>query len=257
MLSCEQVSLTINKKKILSDINLQLGAGLHVLLGPNGAGKTSLIKCLSGELHATLGNIQLQQQALTSIKNERRAQMMAVLPQKSELRFRFSVHDVVQLGRLPHSSGASIDNAIVEQCLAALDLQKFKLRDYTQLSGGEQQRCQLARVLCQIWRSEDAEQRILLLDEPTAALDVKHQYSIMRLLKQLAQQGMCIIVSMHDFNLAAQFADQLIVLKEGRLIEQGGVEDIMREDLFSFVFESKSCITRHPETAVAMANFYV
>ncbi|WP_096085167.1 heme ABC transporter ATP-binding protein [Agaribacterium haliotis] len=256
MLSCRNLSFKREKSQILNNISFDLGPGLHAILGPNGAGKSTLLNCLSGELKISAGHIQLGDKELELWPEQLRARSLAVLPQKSNLHFAFSVEEVVKLGRTPHSSGQRVDNDVVHAALQSCDLIQLKYKAYTELSGGEQQRCQLARIFAQLWRKQDSTLRVLLLDEPSSALDIKHQYNLMNQLKEMANEGCSIICVMHDFNLVSQYADSLLMLHRGHLVQHGPTETCLNEKLFSDVFEKKALFVQHPITGKKLLSFY-
>ncbi|WP_370980853.1 heme ABC transporter ATP-binding protein [Agaribacterium sp. ZY112] len=266
ILRCLNVSARQGQQAVLKNISIDFTAGIHSILGPNGAGKSSLIKALAGDIPLDTGSIQFLNKDIKAWKQADLAQNFAVLPQKSNLNFAFSVREVVELGRIPHSSGYQCDQEIIKTCIQALDLNKLSHKAYTQLSGGEQQRCQLARTLCQIWPQPTnittaspkptSQAKVLLLDEPSSALDIKHQYALMRLLQDLAKHGVCIICVMHDFNLASQFSDNISLLKNGELVLSGHTETCLIADVFSDVFDCKVIESKHPGTNKKGLSFY-
>ncbi|PCK08837.1 MAG: heme ABC transporter ATP-binding protein [Alteromonadaceae bacterium] len=251
-LSLSRVSVQQHKTEILQDISLELKPGeIVAIIGPNGAGKTSLLNTISAEVPANQGEINLCGQPLEhwqkSAANKRAlARHLAVLPQFSLLNFPYLVEEVVALGRIPHSTGARLDNDIVAQAMAALDINHLKGRIYTQLSGGEKQRSQLARVMVQIWRQEDAATRLLLLDEPLTALDLGHQQLLMQNLKHFAQQGVGIVMVLHDINMAANYADRILALAKGRCQALATPEQVLSVELLQTLFDARVKILPNP-----------
>ena len=232
---------------LLQDINLTLNAGdIHGIIGPNGAGKTSLLRCISGDIATSAGTIQLGGRNLQQWKPRERARCMAVLPQLSLLNFPYKVEEVVMLGRIPHASGARADRQIVDEVLRELDIGYLRTRLYTQLSGGEKQRVQLARIFAQVWLPLAAQPRLVLLDEPTTALDLSHQLQLMQLIRRLASQGCAIVLVVHDFNLLSGVAGQLCALRDGAQVAQGSVTEVMTAAVFKEVFAVDVHITPHP-----------
>ncbi len=216
---------------------------LTVLVGPNGAGKSSLLQLLSGELTATSGALSLWNTPLTNWQSLERARRLAVLPQRSQLNFAFTVREVVALGCLPHDAGSEADRVMVDACLAELDLTHLEHEPYTQLSGGEQQRVQLARVFCQLWPLRDRDETgLLLLDEPLTALDIAHQHALMRSLHALGRFGIYSIVVLHDLSLAAQYAQRILVLNQGHIVADGTPETALSTDVVNDVFAVQSQI---------------
>jgi len=225
------------------DLNLIEGEVLGVL-GPNGAGKSSLFSVMSGELSPSTGTVMLEGQTLSKWAGRERAQKMTVLPQTSTLEFDFLVSQVVSFGRLPHDSGAQADAEIVEQVLAHCSLEHLTQRTYTQLSGGERQRVQIARALAQLWPA--APGKTLLLDEPTAALDPRHQHAALQRVRQLAADGVSVAVVLHDLNLAARYCDRLLLLADGRIQALGTPAEVLQPQLLHEVFGLEVLIQSHP-----------
>lgn len=250
LLSIEDLALKIDNKHLLKGLNMHLNAGEVVaVIGPNGAGKTSLIRAISGDIAKWHGQIKLNDQALASYAPNERARQLAVLPQHNTLAFPFLAQDVVRLGRLPHRSGHTIDEQVVSEALAAMDISYLAQRSYPSLSGGEKQRVQLARVMAQIWRSEDAQARVLLLDEPTAALDVAHSQQLMQRVRQFANSGVAVMMVVHDFNLAAAYADRIVAMANGEIAAQGVPERVLSSQNMHDIFAVNATIMAHPTTA--------
>ena len=232
---------------LLQDINLELNPGvIYGVIGPNGAGKTSLLRCISGDIALREGCIRLGEKRLQEWKLRERARSLAVLPQLSLLNFPYTVDEVVMLGRIPHDTGARADRQIVQEVLKAMDIQYLRERLYTELSGGEKQRVQLARIFAQVWHPAGSQPRLILLDEPTTALDLSHQLQLMQLIRHLAGQGCAIVMVVHDFNLLSGVAGQLCALKAGKQVAQGPVADVMTAAVFAEVFAVNVHITPHP-----------
>lgn len=234
---------------LLRDINLTLDAGeILGIIGPNGAGKSSLLYTLAGDITPTAGKLNFLGDTLARWTPQLKAQRVAVLPQLSPLAFPYRVEEVILLGRTPHSTGYTEDQVILKQVMEATDTTRLQHRVYTQLSGGEKQRVQLARVFAQIWRADNSEARLLLLDEPTAALDLAHQKLIVEALRMLVDNGCAVAIVAHDFNLVTAIADQITVLCCGEQIAWGSAEEVVTTEVFSRVFGVDVMITPHPST---------
>ena len=242
VLSTNQLSINAWGVRLLHPVSIKVNAGdLLAIIGPNGAGKTTLLNALAGyrrEKQEVSGTITVGERPYDQWPLAERARCIAVLPQLSFLNFPYTVMEVIQLGRMPHNTGKKVDEVIVNQTLEALDIDHLKARLYTQLSGGERQRVQLARVMAQIWRTEDASQRLLLLDEPTSSLDLGHQQQLMAVLKQFAQQGVAIVMIAHDVNLVARYADQLLALNGGEVIAQGCPKSVINPVLMKTLYQA-------------------
>lgn len=253
MIAANNIALHLGGVPLLADISLTCAPGtVTALMGPNGAGKTSLLRVMCGDYHPSGGQVQLHGRPLEAWPQAQRAQFMAVLPQHSSLDFPFSVEEVVMLGRIPHSTGVSQDRAIVAEALARVDCSYLAKRLYTNLSGGEKQRVHLARVLAQIWMpvpgSVPGAGRILLLDEPSASFDLAHQQLLRDLVRQLAAEGVAVVMVMHDLNLAASCADQLLLLTCGRVNALGTPQDLLTPEMIAAVFAVNSTVISHPQS---------
>jgi iron complex transport system ATP-binding protein len=223
-------------------VTLSFEAGEVVaLVGPNGAGKTTLIKVLAGDLVPTGGRVLLDGRPIAAFKPRELALRRAVLPQQTVLQFAFTAREVVEMGRTPRleRGSAERDAAIVARSLARTDATHLAERIYPSLSVGEQARVSLARVLAQ-------ETPILLLDEPTAALDLQHQGMVMDLAHEIAREGGLVVAVLHDLNLAAAYADRVVILHDGRLAADGTPWQTLTEGLLSEVFACPILVTTHP-----------
>lgn len=222
MLRADHLGYTIEGKVLLKDVSLQLLPGeVHVLLGPNGAGKSTLLSLLAADLKPGHGQIELNGRPMQEWRAMDLARSRAVLPQRDNLRFGFTAEEVVALGRLPcRKQRPERERAIVAETLAAAGVTHLAQRRYPTLSGGERARVQFARVLAQIWESS-AHPRYLLLDEPTANLDLAHQHDCLRTARQFAASGVGVLAILHDPNLAMLYADRVTLLNNGRVLASG------------------------------------
>ena len=246
-LSALGVSLELSQRKLLHNVSLEIEPGkVTAVLGPNGAGKTSLLRVLVGEMAADTGEVVLAGRPLGDWPGDTRARMLAVLPQMSLLNFPFTAEEVVMLGRTPHDTGIARDREIVDQALAAVDSVQLAQRFYTHLSGGEKQRVQLARVLAQVWREPGEGERYLVLDEPTSSLDLAHQHMMLTVMRSLAREQVGVLVVLHDLNLAARCADQLVLLRDGVIVVSGSPADVLHADNIRSVFDVEASIGQHP-----------
>ncbi|UMZ11180.1 heme ABC transporter ATP-binding protein [Pseudomonas sp. MPFS] len=246
MLQAEDLHIRRGAKQVLAGIDLQLKPGEVLgVLGPNGAGKSSLLGALSGELSAHQGRVLLDQRELAQWEGMQRAQRLAVLPQASSLDFAFRVEEVVGLGRLPHQTGRIRDAQIVSAALAAADVGHLRERSYLALSGGERQRVHLARVLAQLWPGQEGQS--LLLDEPTSALDPLHQHVTLQAIRAFAEQGVAVLVILHDLNLAARYCDRVLLLEGGRAHSLGTPACVLRAEPLKAVFGLEVLVQEHPE----------
>ena len=231
---------------LVDNVSCKLDSGeILAVIGPNGAGKSTLLQAISGDLTYT-GEINING---VSEEPKLRARQIAVLPQLSLLNFPYRVSEVVGLSRIPHQTGIERDRQIIDQALATMDIDFLKDRLYTELSGGEKQRVQLARVFAQIWSADDAPEgtRLLLLDEPTFALDLGHQQQLMQIITSFAKQGVAVMMVLHDINLAAYYADRLLALLCSQQIALGEPNEVISEDIINRLFGIKTSIIKHPD----------
>jgi iron complex transport system ATP-binding protein len=227
-ISISNLCYRIGDAILLDDISVEIKKGLIVaVVGPNGSGKTSLTKVTSGEVRASSGSVSVAGQDIQSLSLEERARRLAVLPQESALDFPFTVQEVVQMGRIPHLTSMETNWQIVEEVLLEMQLEQLRLRIYPTLSGGEKQRVQIARVLSQVW--DVREQACLFLDEPTAPLDLSHQIALFNTLARLRNDGLTVLVVLHDINLALRYAEQVVLLSSGHLQASGAPLDVLNE----------------------------
>ncbi len=242
MLTTCEATVLRSGRPILDKVSVSFAPGTFTaVLGPNGAGKSTLLRVLSGSLTPDEGTVTLNGRPLSGYQRAELARRRAVLAQESLLQFDFSVEEVVILGRIPHLSGweSERDRRACARAIAVTELRALRHRRYLSLSGGEKQRVQLARVLAQIdpAEAEHPGDRWLLLDEPTAALDLRHQHSMVALVRSLARShGFGVIVIVHDLNLAMQYADNVVLLDQGRLAASGPTPETLTVARISDVF---------------------
>ncbi|UQB42183.1 heme ABC transporter ATP-binding protein [Thiomicrospira microaerophila] len=253
MISVEDFNLTLNGKAILQQVSVEIEAGeVFVILGPNGAGKSSLLKVLAGELEAYKPAVQFHQRPLSSYAPRELAQLRAVMPQSVHLDFPFLAEEVVSMA-IPYAGKAEVKRR-VDEALALFDVSHFAQRNYLTLSGGEQQRVQLARVLAQILTAaKQAEQTgglppLLLLDECTSSLDLAHQQQVFKVLRRLARDvKMAVVAVLHDLNLASQYADRALLLSEGKIVQQGPVHQVLTQSTIEAVYQTPVEIIERPD----------
>ncbi|SCC28126.1 heme ABC transporter ATP-binding protein [Kosakonia oryziphila] len=244
-LTAANLCLQRGQRWVIDDVSLTLNGGeLVALIGPNGAGKSTLLRLLSGYLSADAGACQLEGRALGQWPAETLSRRRAVMLQQTQLRFDWSVVAIVAMGRAPW--GSQRETGIVRDVLALTGCDELAQRRYATLSGGEQQRVQLARCLAQLWR-DSAPEGWLFLDEPTSALDLYHQQQLLRLLKKLTVSGkLHVCVVLHDLNLAALWADRILLLHEGRLVAQGLPQQVIKTPVIAQWYGAEVQVSTHP-----------
>ena len=257
LLACSRLSLRRGQRQILDGLDLSLESGtLTALLGPNGAGKSSLLKCLTGELEYE-GTITLFGENRQQWSGKQLAHRLGVLPQSSSLNFPFLCEEVVAMGRLPHSEPATRRDEIVAAARTHAGVEHLAKRLYPGLSGGERQRVQFARVLAQIWQAPSPTEqtelpRLLLLDEPTSALDLKYQHQLLTMARALASRNTAVLVVLHDLNLAARYADRLVMLERGKLMADGTPAEVLTPELIARLYDYPAQVIHHPESGLPM-----
>jgi iron complex transport system ATP-binding protein len=242
VLSLDSVCTMANGKSLLRNISFAVKNGeLVSVIGPNGAGKSTLLKCISFESPPGQGIILLNNTPIEDYDPKDRARHMAVLPQANTLSFPYTVDEVIALGRTPHDTPRNTNGVIIRDILHELDLTMFTDRIYTTLSSGEKQRVQLARVMAQIWDVGGEATKLLIMDEPLTALDLKYQKELVQIFKKISARGMAIVTVIHDINIALAISDKILALKDGEIAyfdSPGQIEDArMFSNLFNIELE--------------------
>ena len=243
-LTLSQVSVSLGATRAVADVSTTLHPGrLVALVGPNGAGKSTLLRAMAGLQRAT-GTIHWQGQILGDLSPARRARLVGYLPQGHQTHWPLPVRDIVGLGRFAHGTSdprrlSEADQIIVGKAMQAAGIDHLAERSATQLSGGEKARVALARVLAQ-------QTPLILADEPTASLDPRYQLDVMALLKSMAQNGALVIAVTHDLDHAARFADDVMVLHQGRLVTSGPPDQTLNDGVLRDVFGLRTARQAHP-----------
>ncbi|MDP5052494.1 MAG: heme ABC transporter ATP-binding protein [Congregibacter sp.] len=241
LLEVHNATLRRGDSTLLSEVSFALGPGEIIgIAGSNGAGKSTLLRLACGEYLPSSGSVRLAGKSLSDLQARERAQQLAVLPQAAHLQFDFTVRQVVSLGRSPYGDGSGAGEQLVNRSLGIFELESLADRTYPSLSGGEKQRTQLARVLTQLLpqsSSSDLSGQVLILDEPTSAMDIRHQERFLQLVAELRDRRCAILLVMHDINLLCRCADRLLYLKHGHMLSLGPTEEQLNEAALSAVFD--------------------
>ena len=252
MIEIEDVVVELGGNRILDRVSATVEEGRFVgLVGPNGAGKTTLLRAISGVIQPNSGEVRIGGDPVRSLSSKEASRRVAVVPQDTTLSFDFPVEQVVEMGRNPYKSrfskartegadGTHHDH--VEAAMARTEVEAFADRSITAVSGGERQRVLLARALAQ-----DAP--VLLLDEPTASLDINHQVRTLELVRELVDDdGKTVVAAIHDLNLAAHYCDELLLLADGAVRAAGAPEAVLSEGHLEAAFDTRAVVSRHPVT---------
>lgn len=247
-LSAQDVSVEIRGKVLLSHVSVDVAPGCVLgILGPNGAGKSTLLRCLSGARAPSSGRIALDEVPLLSRGPRWLALRRAVVAQKVDLRFRFTVREIAAMGRAPHRSSDAVADRLACEALERVEVAHLAGRRWPTLSGGEQQRVQLARALVQLAPPGPPGPRYLLLDEPTASLDLRQQHRTLALARHLAhEENVGVVVVLHDLNLASAYTDRLLLLRGGRTVAAGDTASVLDAYRIQQTFGLPVQILDHP-----------
>ncbi len=244
------VTVMRNERTVLRDVSVYAApTELVALVGPNGAGKSTLLAVLSGDVTPASGDVTLGDRPLSAWSVTELSRARAVLPQNQTVAFPFSVAEVVRMGRAPYHRRpeAADDEAIVAAALAEMAIDDLVERRHPSLSGGEQARVSFARVLAQATP-------VLLLDEPTAALDVRFQELVLRAVARRVREGATAVVVVHDLALAAAYATRVVLLHQGGVVADGPPAEVLTPEQLSRVYEHPIEVIAHPETGAPMIN---
>lgn len=248
MLKVESVSYEIKKRLLVRDVTLTIRPGEVVaLLGANGAGKSTLLRMISGERKPSKGRIHFFGKSLYDYTPEELAMMRATLSQRNTVNMDFLCHEIVMMGRYPYhrNNPSKKDEQIVEETMEACGVTELSERSYMQLSGGEQQRVQLARILAQLW---DRGGGLIILDEPVANLDILYQQQTLAIVRALARKGYMAIAALHEINLAAQYADRILMMKNGRRWNDGTPSEALTPLNIYAVYGVEADVLTNPRT---------
>lgn len=253
-LAAQDITVRVGSATLLDDVSIALESGQIVAVaGPNGAGKSTLISVFAGDRRPEAGSVKLDGRALGEWPARDVAQRRAVMSTDREVAFAFTTEEVVQMGRMPLHGGdpTDADRKVIADLLEAVDCAHLAARVYATLSTGERQRVQLARAVAQVTDIDEAQRtdRFLLLDEPTSSLDPAHQHRAMQLLRRRADAGLAVLAVVHDLNLAAAYADRVVLMQQARAVADGRPKDVLRADLLEAVFDIPMRVIPHPQSA--------
>lgn len=251
MLKIEELCVYYGERRVLNEVSLEVRSGEVVaLIGPNGAGKSTLIRAVSGVIPVRGGRIQVNNTDVTTLSSMQRARQISVVPQAVSLPPAFTVWETVLLGRTPHlnflGQTSAADEALASQALEQVDMFQLRESRMDQISGGEQQRVLLARALTQA-------APILLMDEPTTHLDLRHQIDLLKLITAQARaKGLTVLTALHDLNLASLFADRIAIIENGQLCVAGNPTETLTSEILGSVYGVPVSVVRHPQSGAPL-----
>ncbi len=244
MISGTNLSKAFGDVSVLEGVDITVESGEFVgLVGPNGAGKTTLLRLLNGLFEPDAGSVTLDETDIQTLSSRAVSRQIATVPQNSSMNFAFTAEQIVEMGRTPHRSRLdwSDETDVVETALERTEMRALRDRTIDDLSGGERQRVLLARALAQ-------DPEVLVLDEPTANLDINHQRTVLELVSDLVSEGRAAVAAIHDLDLAARFCDRLLVLAGGEIRACGPPEDVLTDAGIETAFETRTAVTTDPVT---------
>jgi iron complex transport system ATP-binding protein len=252
VIAADSIVVRAGDKVLLDRVSFEAKAGeLVAVVGANGAGKTTLVRVLSGARVPDSGRVVMRGRDLIDWPLRDRARVRAVVSQEHTLVFPFHALEVVLMGRTPHvARSESETERIAWEALEAVDMADRAYQRYDTLSGGERQRTHFARALAQIWDAPD--ERCLLLDEPTANLDIAHQHDTLALARDLSRRRCAVVAVLHDLHLAAEYADRVVLLARGRVVARGSPSRVFTEEHVRAAFGVDSTVVRHPRLDVPL-----
>lgn len=248
-LAAKNVTLELGRRRVLSDASLEVAPGqVTALVGPNGAGKSSLVRLLCGEVVPERGSVHAQGQPLEHLSVREQARLRSVVSQSPALAFDFYVDEVLAMGWMPDPADPADYDVAVAEVIEQCQIGHLLGRKYKTLSGGERQCVQFARALLQIWRDAGCgytDVRYLLLDEPTANLDLGHEALVLGLARSASANNVGVLVVLHDVDMAAAFADRVVLLVEGAVAAEGSPDEVLTSELLSRVYHTPVRVEWH------------
>jgi iron complex transport system ATP-binding protein len=243
--SVKNITHNYNNERVLDDISFSVTEKeFFIITGPNGSGKTTLVKTVAGIIKQDGGSIEILGRKIDNYAQKELARIIAFVPQETLIEFPFTVEELVFMGRAPHLGilgiGEEKDILSAKQAMEFTGIEKLSQRRLNELSGGERQRAFISRALCQ-------EPKILILDEPTASLDLSHKINIMKLLKKLkSEQNMTIIMVTHDLNFVAMYGEKVLLMDKGKVVKIGTPENVFNRNILEKVYNCRLIIDKSP-----------
>jgi iron complex transport system ATP-binding protein len=246
VIELDDVTVALGGNPVLRDVTLMIEQGTFLaVVGPNGAGKTTLLRAVNGLLEPRSGEVRVDGTSVVDLSARELARRVATVPQETSLGFDFDARSIVEMGRTPHRTrlrgAATADEVAVEQALERTNIRSLAHRPVGELSGGERQRVLLARAVAQ-------ETPVLVLDEPTASLDINHQLATLSLAQELVREGHTAVAAIHDLDLAARFCDQMALLTDGEIVAVGAPDEVLTSERLAEAYGVPTEVTVNPVT---------
>ena len=240
-IQANSIDINLNNRSILKDVSLSIEQGeILSVIGPNGAGKSTLLKSLAGDIKPTSGQISYDTKNIDDINIQERAFTRSVMSQLQAIAFDFSVKEIIEMGWVSRGESlyaSEFEDAVIE-VVAKCGVESLINRNFNTLSGGEQRRVHFARTLLQLWRpSNSTDPKYLLLDEPTANLDLTYEVKLLNIVKKASLEGTGVMLVLHDLNLAAKFSDKIALLNKGSIVKTGTPKEVLSSDILSGIYD--------------------
>ena len=240
-IQANSIDINLNNRSILKDVSLSIEQGeILSVIGPNGAGKSTLLKSLAGDIKPNSGQISYDAKNIRDINIQERAFTRSVMSQLQAIAFDFSVKEIIEMGWVSRGESlyaSEFEDAVIE-VVAKCGVESLINRNFNTLSGGEQRRVHFARTLLQLWRpSNSTDPKYLLLDEPTANLDLTYEVKLLNIVKKASLEGTGVMLVLHDLNLAAKFSDKIALLNKGSIVKTGTPKEVLSSDILSGIYD--------------------
>ena len=249
-IEASSINIDLNGRPILKDVSIKIRQGeVLSVIGPNGAGKSTLLKSLAGDIRPTNGEIYYDKRNINEVNIQERAFTRSVMSQLQAIAFDFSVKEIIEMGWV--NRGESIyagefENAVID-VVTKCGIKDLINRNFNTLSGGEQRRIHFARTLLQLWRPSDSKDpKYLLLDEPTANLDLTYEVKLLNIVKEAANEGTGVMLVLHDLNLAAKFSDKIVLIDKGGVVKIGTPKEVLNSKILSKVYDIEIIVQEDP-----------
>ena len=249
-IEANSINIDLNGRPILKDVSIKIKQGeVLSVIGPNGAGKSTLLKSLAGDIRPTNGEIYYDKRNINKVNIQERAFTRSVMSQLQTIAFDFSVKEIIEMGwvdRGESTYASEFENAVIN-VVTKCGVKDLINRNFNTLSGGEQRRIHFARTLLQLWRPSDSKDpKYLLLDEPTANLDLTYEVKLLNIVKETANEGTGVMLVLHDLNLAAKFSDKIVLIDKGGVVKMGVPKEVLNSKILSKVYDIEIKVQEDP-----------